>query len=113
MRDFVEVITDLDDGKVNERGTKVLAELVAAVMETGKKGSLVLKLSVSKQGVMALVKADLSARKPEPAVETSIFWATADGELRREDPRQLKLRTVADSATVTPLKTAAATKGEE
>ena len=95
MRDFTDVLTDLDDGKVHARATALLAELVTAVMETGKKGTLHLKLNVAKQGQMALVKADLSARKPEPAVEVSAFFTTEDGELRRDDPRQLKLREVA------------------
>lgn len=103
MRDFQDMLTDLDEGKVHERATTLMAELVASVMETNRKGKFSLTLHVSRQGDMALVKAEIKTTKPEPAVESTMFFTTVDGELRRDDPRQLKLRNVAPVPT--PLKT--------
>jgi len=68
------------------------AELIAAVTATNKVGILTLKIDVrpSTAGALA-VKADVSIRKPKGLPAESLLWATPDGNLIAEDPRQKKL----------------------
>lgn len=67
-------------------------ELVSAVAQHQKKGTLTLKIQVkpSTAGAMA-VKADVSITKPKGLPPESLLWATPDGNLISEDPRQIKL----------------------
>lgn len=103
MRTISDILAELDEGQTAERATALLAEVVQAVMETGKKGRLTISLAVSKQNKMAMLKADIKATKPEPATEASMFFVDDEGALRRDDPRQQKLRNV-ELAPPTPLR---------
>ena len=93
-REFIDILTDLDDGNVNIQLTKLLPEVVRAVMETQKSGSLTLTLNVKPEKRMAVVKADIKTKIPAPANEATIFFTTEEGDLRRDDPRQQVLRNV-------------------
>lgn len=68
------------------------SELVGAVSQHQKTGTLTLKISIkpSTAGAMA-VKADVSINKPKGLPAESLLWATPDGNLVAEDPRQTKL----------------------
>lgn len=68
------------------------SELVSAVSQHQKAGTLTLKISIkpSTAGAMA-VKADVSINKPKGLPAESLLWATPDGNLVAEDPRQTKL----------------------
>lgn len=68
------------------------SELVSAVSAHGKAGTLTLKIAVkpSTAGAMA-VKADVSITKPKGLPPESLLWATPEGNLIGEDPRQTKL----------------------
>lgn len=68
------------------------SELVGAVSQHQKAGTLTLKISIkpSTAGAMA-VKADVSISKPKGLPAESLLWATPDGNLVAEDPRQTKL----------------------
>lgn len=96
-RDFASVLLDIGKGRLHARLSEQLAEIVAAVAETGKKGTLTLKIEVK-----PLPKADQhthvvsgasAAKVPESddASPTSVFFSDADGNLSRNDPRQLAL----------------------
>lgn len=69
-----------------------LCELVDAVSKTQKQGTLTLKISVkpSTAGAMA-IKADVTINKPKGMPAESLLWATPEGNLIAEDPRQNKL----------------------
>jgi hypothetical protein len=75
-------------------------KLTTAVQLTGRAGDLVLKLTLrpaSKGAGNALViEDDIRLKEPKPEQPGSIFFADEDGNLLREDPRQLnmELRTV-------------------
>ncbi|MGO2111716.1 MAG: hypothetical protein ACTH31_08890 [Pseudoclavibacter sp.] len=68
-----------------------LADLVAAVVETGKKGTITLALNVApfEGSTDTLVVSDrLTVKRPEVEQKPSILYPTPDGDLRRSDPNQ-------------------------
>lgn len=95
--DFTDVITDLAHGQVNQQLTDGLSEVLKAVRETGKKGELTLKLTVTCVNENAVVGAEWNTKLPKPGAPTTMFFF--DGEdgtaITREDPRQLALRQLA------------------
>lgn len=67
-------------------------ELINAVTSHQKAGTLTLKIAVKPSTAGALaVKADVSITKPKGLPPESLLWATPDGNLIAEDPRQTKL----------------------
>lgn len=68
------------------------SELVAAVSAINKAGRLTLKIDIkpSTAGAMA-VKAEVTIVKPKGLPAESLLWATPEGNLLSEDPRQQKL----------------------
>lgn len=94
-RDFQDILTDLDDGKVHEQLQKQLQQLVKAVMETGCKGNLALTLNVKRENRgMVVVTAEVKTKLPQKATEATVFWPTEEGGLSRENPRQPTLKHV-------------------
>lgn len=68
------------------------AELVNAVTANNKAGTLTLKIAVKPSTAGALaVKAEVSITKPKGLPPESLLWATPEGNLMAEDPRQTKL----------------------
>lgn len=67
------------------------SELVNAVAAHQKAGTLTLKIAIkpSTAGAMA-VKAEVSIKKPQGLAPESLLWATPEGNLIAEDPRQQK-----------------------
>ena len=68
------------------------SELINAVAAYNKAGTLTLKVAIkpSTAGAMA-VKAEVSINKPKGLPAESLLWATPEGNLIPEDPRQTKL----------------------
>jgi hypothetical protein len=68
------------------------AELIKAIVSTNKAGTLTLKVDVkpSTAGAMA-VKATVAIKKPKGLPPESLLWATPDGNLVADDPRQMKM----------------------
>lgn len=95
---FNDTIVALRYGTLNEDLTKALHELVVKCDATGKKGELTLKLTLKpgKGGQIEIID-DITVKAPKEEKATSIMFATVEGNLMREDPRQLQiegLRTV-------------------
>lgn len=68
------------------------SDLIKSVVSTGKAGSLTLKVDVKPSTAGALaVKASVSTKKPRGLPAESLLWATPDGNLLEDDPRQSKL----------------------
>lgn len=68
------------------------SELVNAVTANNKAGTLTLKIAVKPSTAGALaVKAEVNINKPKGLPAESLLWATPDGNLLAEDPRQAKL----------------------
>jgi hypothetical protein len=72
-----------------------LRTLTAAVQSTGRAGELTLKLKVRPAskgaGNAVVVEDDIRLKDPKTEQPGSIFFADADGNLMREDPRQLNM----------------------
>jgi hypothetical protein len=112
-RDFTDVVVDLDDGKVHAQATKELGDVVRAVMETGKVGSLTVSFKIKRDRTRQVtVAVDIKSKPPQAATESTLFYATDDGELRRDDPLQQPLKHV-PMKPPTPLKNVNAPSAKE
>ncbi|MBP6564341.1 MAG: hypothetical protein KA200_01885 [Burkholderiales bacterium] len=94
-RTFIDAIRVLRYGALSDELTKELQRLVLACADTGRKGTLTLKLSIKpgKAGQLEIGD-DVSVRLPQPERSVSLLFATPEGNLQREDPRQLSLEGV-------------------
>lgn len=92
-RDFSEFITDLDHGQINQALSDKLAEVVAAVADTGKDGELTIKLTIKREGKMATVGCTAKTKVPEHALHGTLFYFGQSG-LVRDDPKQISLPSV-------------------
>jgi hypothetical protein len=97
-----DVRIENDDGDlipVLDEAGQQFSDLINAVVSHNKAGTLTLKISVKPSTAGALaVKAEVKTSKPKGLPPESLLWATPDGNLIAEDPRQtrLELRPVAD-----------------
>lgn len=86
---------------------ETLAEVVQAVIEQGKNGSVTLSIKVAptKDGASVFVTDDVKKNVPTADRGGSIMFAAANGELTRNDPRQLSLERfhVVETATKEPV----------
>lgn len=93
VKPFAAVLQEIAKGKAHTRLSEALAELVVAVTETEKKGTLTLTLTVEpmKGTTETLtVSANCTLKLPQEQ-QASVFFATDDGQLVRNDPRQMDL----------------------
>lgn len=94
MRPFTDVLRDIRKGRVVEAASEELAEVVRAVLDTGKAGEITLKLAVKPQGKgdnAVIVSAKLTAKKPQATLPDALFFADLDGDLLRDDPTQQRI----------------------
>lgn len=94
-------------GLLHEELSESLAELVAAVMKHGKKGSLTVKFAVSPHGDDGITIADsYTLKAPTPPAKPSIYFADESGRYSRDrlDQPELPLRQVGgdEAVTITP-----------
>lgn len=90
-QDFSEFVTNLADGRVNQRLTTTLAKVCEKVEETGLVGELTVKFIVKKESGRALVAVDIKEKVPKHPEHSTLFYFGNDC-LLREDPKQLKLK---------------------
>lgn len=91
MRLITDVLRDIRRGRPVEEATMALADVVKAVDETGKEGSvtIVLKVKPAKHGgPEKTLVAEVKAKKPIAEIAPAIFFSDEDGDLHRVDPRQ-------------------------
>lgn len=105
MKAFSLFLVELNEGRTHAGLTSDLADLMQAVMNTGKTGSMTLKIKISsaskgghevdKITVMAERKLEL----PKPDQPHDFFFLTENGEPTRQHPRQhsLDLRDAQDT----------------
>lgn len=102
---FAVFLQDLRDGRAHAELTGQLVELLTKVKETGKVGTLTLKLKikpatrgadVDKVVITDAITVDL----PKPERGEDFFWLTDDNDLSRNHPRQgaLELRDATPAA---------------
>jgi hypothetical protein len=89
---FEVTLREMRGGRSLNELSEKLAELVAAVKQTGKAGSITYKLKVKPASAGDLVtlqlEDDLKPKIPELARGASIFFADDANVLQRTDPRQ-------------------------
>jgi len=91
MRPFTDVLRDIRRGRAVDQATRLLAEVVRAVDETGKPGSVTLTLTVKPEkggGSQKTIIAGVKAKKPEGDIPEAVFFSDVDGDLHRADPAQ-------------------------
>lgn len=104
---FPKLLSELDHGLAQDDASEKLTELVRAVREHVKPGSLTLKLKIvpAGNGQLMTITYDIKADLPKPDKEATLLFATENGRLQRDNPEQqtLNLRTLPSE----PAKTAA------
>lgn len=100
MTEFVATIVDIDDGRLNEQLTQELARVVRAATETRKKGSIVLELTVTPDNERVTVAAKVTTKLPQASTMPTTFFTTEEGDLSRDDPRQMQLKHVVESLPI-------------
>lgn len=98
MKPFTDTLHQLRFGTLADDLTKALHELTAKCADTGRAGSLTLQISLKPgKGGQIEVFDDIKLKLPKEERGSSIMFATPEGNLTREDPRQMQidgLRTV-------------------
>lgn len=102
VRPFIETLRELRAGKTQDELADGLSEVVAAVRETGKAGRITLTITVtpaSKGDVSTVFLSDkVTVSAPEFDRPATLFFATPENNLQRQDPNQrnLELRSVSE-----------------
>jgi hypothetical protein len=92
---FQETILQINNGATVAELSEALEKVVAAVRMAGKAGSVTLTLKVAPASKgstdVLMVESQVRTKLPEPERGISIFYATDDNHLVRNDPRQIQL----------------------
>ena len=91
-RPITDTLRLLDEGAFLDRCSDMLAKLVCGVEETGKTGKLQICLTLKRSAKGALlITPDVTTKVPEPKLEPTMLWATPEGSLTQDNPKQQKL----------------------
>ena len=93
IRPFADWVREQRKGNTHEDLSKALNDLVTAVHAHGKAGRLTYTLTIEPHKEMPdvfVVKDEVKVKAPQAKRTASIFYATRDGNLQREDPNQMK-----------------------
>lgn len=95
-RPIFDVLSQIRGGAAINDAAKELNELVRAVKETGKAGSLTIKLTVEPDktdNTVVTIQPDTTLKLPKKARAKGIFYVDEKtGDLTREDPRQIQMQ---------------------
>lgn len=97
VRPFAAVLAEVRGGSAHARVSALLADVSQAVAATGKKGKLTLTLDIApvpnaaEGTLMVTVSSVAKIPEPDDATPTTVFFASDNGNLRRDDPRQQQL----------------------
>lgn len=114
-RPALDLLNDIGKGKLAHELTEALHDLVAACLDTGRKGTVQLALTIEPDKNAPRERFNVAhvivAKTPRVAARPSMFFVTDDGNLSRTDPRQERfepLRSL-DGTTVDDADTGATT----
>ncbi|MFD8970499.1 hypothetical protein ACFV0C_36855 [Streptomyces sp. NPDC059568] len=106
VRPFAVFLQEQSSGTLHAELSERLHDLIEAVRETGKAGSLALKIDVKPipgtDGRTLTVTDTVAAKLPKTERPKSIFFVTDDGNLSRTDPRQPVITGLREVDTTTP-----------
>ena len=92
---FQETILQINNGATVAELSEALERVVAAVRMAGKTGSITLTLKVAPASKgstdVLMIESQVRTKLPEPERGISIFYATDDNRLVRNDPKQQQL----------------------
>lgn len=95
MNDILATLLDMRNGRVCADINAKWSEVLKAVLDTGGKGELTIKLMVKPNrlamgGAVVEVETmhECKLKKPELPIGGSVFFVTAEGQLSRTDPAQ-------------------------
>ena len=91
MKLITDILREIRKGRPVEEATQALADVVRAVDETGRAGTVTIKLTVAASkhgGPEKIIKCDVSAKKPIAEIAPAVFFSDQEGDLHRYDPRQ-------------------------
>ena len=91
IRPFAELLHVLDRGAAHAEASRALHDLVAAVADTGKVGTMTLtvKLAPLKGSTeQIMVEARVASKPPKSDPGAALFWRDRSGNLVRNDPNQ-------------------------
>lgn len=95
IKPFAATLQEIAAGDLHTRLSQQLQDLVVAVTDTGKKGTLAVTLTVApiKPGNVSnlVVSAKSTLKAPEGDEASSVFFTDQTGNLRRDDPNQTAL----------------------
>ena len=98
MKSAIQLIREVDRGQLLHDFEDALDRIVEAVERHGGKGSITIKLSLSRKSDAYEVKGDLKYDVPQPPRLGAIFFFDAGaGELTRQDPRQPDLPAIVEA----------------
>ncbi len=98
MKSAIQLIREVDRGQLLHDFEAALDDIVEAVEAHGGKGSITIKLSLSRKSDAYEVKGDLKFDVPQPPRLGAIFFFDSGaGELTRKDPRQPDLPAIVEA----------------
>lgn len=91
---FTDLVRDLRHGQTLEELSEELSDLQDRCKQTGKVGSITLTIKLKPEkgmdGMFGVID-EIKSKKPQFDRGATIFYEHADMQLRREDPRQVKM----------------------
>ncbi|MGW6481277.1 hypothetical protein ACWGDS_25850 [Streptomyces sp. NPDC055059] len=107
--EFAFFLTQHSRGEAHAQISGELRELLAAVQEHGRKGSLTIKVSVEPpkghvDGAPVLVTVESEVKAPRAVAPPAMYFVDDDGRPTRNDPRQTAAFDVRDLSTATEIK---------
>ncbi|MEY2686851.1 MAG: hypothetical protein RL375_1049 [Pseudomonadota bacterium] len=90
-RPITDTLRLLHGGLFLDTCSDLMAEVVRSVEDTGKAGKLTITLDVKKVSGAISVLAKATNKAPERAPDPDLFYATVEGNLSIDNPRQTKL----------------------
>lgn len=90
-RPFHDFLREHARGKTHDKISDLLQELVASVAETGKKGELVIKITMKPAGDHGAYElmVDPTLKPPRSPAPASLFFVTPENNLTKQDPQQI------------------------
>lgn len=107
-RPFAAFLQEARNGGLHDECSQALNDLVSACEDTGKKGTLVLTVEIrpmKKAQQTMVVTSRVATKAPKHDAPEAIFFVDANGNLVRDDPRQMNIgdiREVPAPAAVAP-----------
>jgi hypothetical protein len=99
MKPITDIMREIRKGRAVDLASQMLAEVVRAVDETGKPGTITIKVSIKPEkggGNQKTLTMTTESKVPRPDVPDAIFFSDEAGDLHRSDPQQKEMFSATD-----------------